>query len=203
MKRESLKTPHIIAVFAIFCLPAQAQITSIQNISSVGGLGPVTTIAPLGNGYSYATVGGPNNGWGSVQVSSGSAVSMGVTPRGGIMPIVTPAAPAPILNPEPIPVGYPEYIPIPVPQPRQYHTKTKPTAPSATATPYPKWKADAEKKEFNKLFAQVSDKNQFWKDFYGDWKVSPQTPIPLVNMIPYLRLWCRENPKSTAKPTAN
>jgi hypothetical protein len=117
MNRESLKTPHIIAVFAIFCVSAQAQITSIQNISSVGGLGPVTTIAPLGNGYSYATVGGPNNGWGSVQVSPGSQLSMGVAPRSGIMPIVTPVAPAPILTQQPMPVSYPEYIPIPVAQP--------------------------------------------------------------------------------------
>jgi hypothetical protein len=82
---------RIVTAFAILCASAQAQITSIQTISSSRGLGPVTTIAPLGNGYSYATVGGPHGGsWGIVQVSPGSQLSMGVTPRGGILPIVTP-----------------------------------------------------------------------------------------------------------------
>jgi hypothetical protein len=192
-----MKPAHIIAVFAIICSSAQAQITAIQSSSSLGGLGPVTTIAPLGNGYSYATVGGPHGGsWGSVQVSPGSQLSMGVTPRGGIMPIVTPTAPAPIIDPQPVPVSYPEYIPIPVPQYRQYRTQSKPPAPAATPTPYPKRKADAEKKEFNELFAKIvfkSDREKFWKDFYADWKVAPQTAIPLAYMIPYLKLWMKSN----------
>lgn len=194
--KQTMKTSHLITAASILCAAAaQAQITSIQSISSSGGLGPVTTIAPLGNGYSYATVGGPHGGsWGSVQVSPGSQLSMGVTPRGGILPIVTPSAPR--IEPMAMPVSYPEYIPIPVAQPRQYRTQSKTPAPAATPTPYPKWKADAETKEFQSLFAKIvfkSDREKFWKDFYADWKVAPQTPTPLQYMIPYLKLWMRSN----------
>jgi len=206
-----MKASHLILLIAILCaVQGQAQITSISRSSSSGGLGGVTTIAPCGSGYSYATIGGPNGGtWGNVQVSPGAQVSMAVSPLGGVLPIVTPAQP--MSAPDPLMV--PQYIPVPISMPVYTHNQApRKTASVAVATPtqkrISKAQRDATLAEFNQLFYGIapSDRKQFWDDFYADWKVAPKTPIPTEYMIPYLRMWSRTHgidiSKSDAKSDA-
>jgi hypothetical protein len=205
---KDLTVFKILAFLAIVAgCTASAQITSISSANSAGGFGGVTTIAPCGSGYSYATIGGPNGGaWGSVQVSPGAQVSMAVSPLGKVLPIVTPAQPMPAA---PDPIIVPEYIPVPAYAPSQAPRKT---ASVAVATSMPKRiskaQRDATLTEFNQLFYAIapSDRKQFWDDFYADWKVAPKTPIPTEYMIPYLRMWSRTHgidiSKSDAKSDA-
>lgn len=185
---------RFLTLFAICCaVPAIAQITSI----SAPHFGGITTITPTYQGYSYTTIGGPHSGdFGNVQVTGGNVSGIAVGPRGGTYPIVSPTAVTPIMAaPAVETVSVPSYIPVPVGYvPRRtpaqaLHAQAKPSAP-----PYPKWKAEQETKEFNQLFLRVTDRKRFWSDFYRDWKVAPKTPIPLVYMIPYLRLWIDRNP---------
>jgi hypothetical protein len=191
-----MKIFYRIGLIVILCAKAgHAQITSISSSSSSGGLGGVTTIAPCGSGYSYATIGGPNGGtWGNVQVSPGAQASMAISPSGGVLPIVTPAQP--MSAPDPLMV--PQYIPVPVSMPVYTHSKTpRKTAPVAIVAPTPKCISKAQRyatlAKFNQLFYGIAtnDRKQFWDDFYADWKVAPKTPIPTEYMIPYLRMWSR------------
>jgi len=202
-----MKISHLIGwIVILFAAGGHAQITSIYSSSSSGGLGGVTTIAPCGSGYSYATIGGPNGGtWGNVQVSPGAQASMAVSPLGGVLPIVTPVQP--MTAPDPLMV--PQYIPVPVSMPVYTHSKTpRKTAPVAVATPTPKRiskaQRDATLAEFNQLFYGIatSDRKQFWDDFYADWKVAPKTPIPTEYMIPYLRMWSRTHGTDISKSDA-
>jgi hypothetical protein len=208
---KDLTVFKILALLAIVTgSTASAQITSISSANSAGGLGGVTTIAPCGSGYSYATIGGPHGGtWGNVQVSPGAQVSMAVSPLGGVLPIVTPAQP--MSAPDPLMV--PQYIPVPVSMPIHTHNQApRKTAPVAMATPTQKRISKAQRNatlaEFNQLYYGIapSDRKQFWDDFYADWKVAPKTPIPTEYMIPYLRMWSRTHgidiSKSDAKSDA-
>ena len=158
--------------------------------------------SPCGSGYQYSTIGGPGGGsFGSVQVSPGSQISMAVGPQGGVIPIVTPSQPIPaashrIVVPEYIPEYRTEYIPEPfpvyvrMPTPRP---KTHVPAPSPSPKRISKAERDATLAEMNQLYKgiAVDDRKQFWDDFYADWRVAPQTPIPTEYMIPYLRMWSR------------
>ncbi len=229
----------ISIIVTAVCTTAAVDGHAQQSITTFGGSGwPQTTIiSPTSSGYNYTTWNaGPRSGqWGGVTASPGTSVSAAVGPRGQIVPIVTPTAPAPILNPQPVPVSYPEIIPIPVKQhtqeyifpkmPKGFYTWTEETfgykkgqkitsqdkqraieayviylenhaQNTNTVEQYPKWKAEAEKKEYKELFQKVTDTNQFWKDFYADWQIAPQTPTPVVYMIPYLRIWTRNHIKT-------
>jgi hypothetical protein len=178
---------HLLALVFLSVTSAQAQITTISSPN----FGGVTTITPTYQGYSYTTIGGPRSGdFGSVQVTGGNITGVAVGPRGGTYPIVTPAQPVTLPStPNIEPLVIPSYIPIPS---RALVHRPKPQATSAP-TPYPKWKAEQETEEFNELFLKVTDRKRFWNDFYRDWKVTPKTPIPLVYMIPYLKLWLDRN----------
>lgn len=165
-----------------------------QTITTYGNNSwPQTTvITPTYNGYNYTVWNaGPRSGsWGGVTAAPGTTVSATVTPRGEIVPIVTPKA-DPLV--EMATVSAPAYnLPIMPPIPRR--------APTATT------------KEANKEIPPPANYNNFgkyaWlhnqltsdcmKQLAIDWKrdtgLDKDARIDTHALLGYLRLWVRSHP---------
>jgi len=210
-----MKKPLFAVVILVASGGAMAQLpTTITTVSSAGGLGPVTTISPSGNGYTYTTIGGPRGGeWGIVEVTGGNNVSAAVSPLGGVVPIVTPAAPpttpTPALMPNPLVVSaqiaaanarrQEEEM-------RQFeadmaHLEPIPDIPAMPRSrrverAIPVYRPDPLKNEFTILFNKLGSEErraEFWRDFQADFPAGSATNFQTPAALPYLKLWLRDH----------
>lgn len=199
-----MKPPLVAVLILAASGGALGQIQSIFTYGSGVGLGPVTTIQPTGNGYTYSSIGGPNGGsWGGVIASPGTSVQAAVGPRGNVVPIVS-AAPAPVVAPTPDPALVSAQIAAANAQELAAYAQLLESLP-ATPHPVPVRVARAipvdqnreVNAEFVSLFGRLGSKerrDQFWRDFQADFPKASFTNFPTRASLPYLKLWLRDHP---------
>jgi len=190
---------------------ALGQIQSISTYGSGIGLGPVTTIQPTGNGYTYSTIGGPNGGsWGGVIASPGTSVQAAVVPRGNVVPIVS-VAPAPVVAQTLDPALVSAQIAAANAQELTAYAHLLESLPAAphpqavrVARAIPVDRNNEVNAEFVSLFGRLGSKerrDQFWRDFQADFPLGSVTNFPTRAALPYLKLWLRDHGTFQA-PTA-
>jgi len=202
MKRSTL------LILMIGCLAvgqgARAQLQSITTYGSATGLGGTTTIQPMGNGYTYATIGGPSGGsWGGVIASPGTAVQAAIGPQGAVVPIVS-TAPAPVVAPAPDPALVAAQIAAANAQELAADAQflqslpaiPSRAAPIRVARAIPVDHSKELNAEFSALFKKIGTKersDQFWRDFRADFPGASSKSFPTQASIPYLKLWLRDH----------
>jgi hypothetical protein len=189
-----MKALTILAILATFC-SAEAQMQSITTYGGTGGL-QTTTFSPNGaGGYNYVTWGGPRSGlWGGVNAAPGTTVSATVTPRGEIVPIVTPKAPESTLI-EMSTVSAPSYDLPPMPMVRR-------SAPTATAKETHKEIPPPASYNNNPYGKYAWLHNQLTRDcmkqLATDWqRDSASKPGDMHDprvLLAYLKIWVRSHP---------
>jgi hypothetical protein len=198
-----MKPPLVAVLILAASGGAYGQNQSIYTYGSGIGLGPVTTIQPTGNGYTYSTIGGPNGGsWGGVIASPGTSVQAAVSPRGNVLPIVS-AAQAPVVAPTADPALVSAQIAVANAQELTAYAHLLESLPAA---PHPEVdrvargiridRSNEVNAEFVSLFGRLGSQErryQFWRDFQTDFPKASFTNFPTRESLPYLKLWLRDH----------
>jgi hypothetical protein len=173
-----------------------AAIAQQQTITTYGGSGwPQTTIiSPTSSGYNYTVWNaGPRSGqWGGVTAAPGTSVSAAVTPRGVVVPIVTPKPPEPS-GIEMAAISEPSYdLPLVPRIPRSAPTATtkeahKEIPPPANYNAYGKyaWLHNQLTRECMVRLAA---------DWHKDSESNPSQMHDPHVLLAYVRLWVRSHP---------
>jgi hypothetical protein len=166
-----------------------------QTITSYGNNSwpQTTTIAPNGSGgYNYSRVGNGGSVWGGVTAAPGTTVSAAVTPRGEIVPIVTPKD-DPLLEMATISAPAYDLPPMP-PIPRRAPTAT--TKESNKEIPPPANYSTNAYGQYAWLHNQLNRDSM--KQLAIDWKrdtgLDKNARIDTHALLGYLRLWVRSHP---------
>ena len=198
-----MKPPLVAVLILAASGGALGQMQSISTYGSGIGVGPVTTIQPTGNGYTYSTIGGPNGGsWGGVTASPGTSVQAAVGPRGNVVPIVS-VAPAPVVAQTPDPALVSAQIAAANAQELTAYAHLLESLPATThpvpvrvARTIPVDQSREVNAEFVSLFGRLGSKerrDQFWRDFQADFPKASFTNFPTRASLPYLKLWLRDH----------
>lgn len=184
-----MKTLLALLICSTAALGQQQTITTYGNNS----FPQTTVITPTSSGYNYTVWNaGPRSGsWGGVTAAPGTSVSATVTPRGEIVPIVTPKADGIV---EMATLSAPAYNLPPMPSiPRSAPTaSTKETARKEIPAPA----------NYNTYGKYAWLHNQLSRDcmaeFAADWKRDTGLGKDALNdphtLLGYLRLWIRSHP---------